>query len=450
MKFVERLTRLETGPRGLIGQLDGSHQLAVEALTPTIVRVLIRKNGQLRLDRTWSIACGRESVPWEGLSRLELPTAAFDREDHDLVTGPVRLRIHPDPYQLEWFYLGKSVLKERSTGSLAFGRRDHRLWHFHQLRPESRFYGLGERSGELDRRGRRFEMRNVDPMGYDARTTDPLYKHFPFYLEQNDTGCFGLFYDNFANCFFDLGQEIDNYHGPFTSYRAADGDFDLYFLASDNLLEVTRSFCWLTGRTYLPPKWSLGYSTTSMHYTDHPQAQRRIEQFLDEAEAHQLELATFKYGSGYTTRDDKRYVFTWNDQKFPDPKALNARFHERGVRLAANVKPVLLADHPAYDQVRPLFVQDSEVDGPEVSQFWDNRGSHLDFSNPDTVAWWQRQAQAQVLEYGFDALWNDNNEYVIWDDEARCHGFGKPFPIGLVRPLMSQWMTRASHEVTQA
>lgn len=444
MKFIEQAGSFERD--GFL--LDGKHPVLVQALTPTVVRVLVRKNGRLRLDRTWCVSQGGE-VPWEGRSRLDITAQPLRLNGTYYDTDQVRLQVHPDPYHLEWFYQGKSVLKERSTGSLAFGRRHHRIWHFHQLRPESRFYGLGERSGEIDRRGRRFEMRNVDPMGYDARTTDPLYKHFPFYIEHNQDGCFGLFYDNLATTVFDLGQEIDNYHGPFTSYRAEDGDFDLYFIAGPNLLEVTRAFSQLTGPTYLPPKWSLGYSTTSMTYTDVDQAQQRLEQFLDESEAHGIETATFKYGSGYTSKEGRRYVFTWNRDKFPDPRAINQRFHQRGIRLAANVKPVLLTDHPDYEEATPLFVQDSQEERQEISQFWDARGSHLDFSNPQTIRWWQQKAEEQLLDYGFDALWNDNNEYVIWDDEARCHGFGRPLPIGLVRPLMSQWMTRASHELLQ-
>lgn len=451
MKFVETASTLVAGRGFAHCDLDQKHQLRVESIRSNLIRVMVKKNRRWRLDRTWSIAQGQASVPWEGIPREDLPgeRGEFAVEGSDFVTPGLRLRVHSDPYHLEWFYRGESVLKERTTGALAFGRRDHRVWHFQRLRPESRFYGLGERSGEIDRRGRRFELRNVDPMGYDARTTDPLYKHFPFYIEHHAHGFVGVFYDNYANSFVDLGQEIDNYHGPFTSYRAADGDFDLYVTVAPTLLEVTRTFSWLTGKTYLPPRWSLGYSTTSMTYTDVDQAQQRLEQFLEESARHEIPVKSFKFGSGYTSREGKRYVFTWNREKFPDPEAINQKFHDRGIRLNANIKPVLLVDHPDYEEIKPLFIRDSEVERQEISQFWDHRGSHLDFSNPATVEWWQRKAQEQLLDLGIDALWNDNNEYVIWDDEARCHGFGKPFPISLVRPLMSLWMTRASHEQVQ-
>ena len=104
------------------------------------------------------------------------------------------------------------------------GRRDHRKHHFMRRHPDERFYGLGEKTGRLERSGRRFEMRNLDAMGYDARTTDPLYKHVPFTItDRGDLGACGLYYDTMAPCWFDLGNEKDNYHPSFRAFRAATG-----------------------------------------------------------------------------------------------------------------------------------------------------------------------------------------------------------------------------------
>jgi alpha-glucosidase len=50
-----------------------------------------------------------------------------------------------------------------------------------------------------------------------------------------------------------------------------------------------------------------------------------------------------------------------------------------------------------------LFIRDSETDAPERSSFWDDEGSHLDFTNPQTVAWWQDGVTRQLLEMGIDS-----------------------------------------------
>ncbi|MCS5781332.1 hypothetical protein LNP24_16590 [Klebsiella pneumoniae subsp. pneumoniae] len=53
-------------------------------------------------------------------------------------------------------------------------------------------------------------MRNLDAMGYNAVSTDPLYKHIPFTITQRSDISYGLFYDNLSSCWLDLGNEIDN------------------------------------------------------------------------------------------------------------------------------------------------------------------------------------------------------------------------------------------------
>ena len=96
-----------------------------------------------------------------------------------------------------------------------------------------------------------------------------------------------------------------------------------------------------------------------------------------------------------------------------------------------------------------LFIRDSQSDAPERSSFWDDEGSHLDFTNPAAVRWWQQGVTQQLLEMGIDSTRNDNNEYEVWDGEARCHGFGRPIAIKHIRPVMPLLMMRASMEAQQ-
>ncbi|CAF4668859.1 unnamed protein product, partial [Rotaria magnacalcarata] len=65
------------------------------------------------------------------------------------------------------------------------------------------YYGLGEKTGPIDKKFRRYRMRNMDAMGYNAEHTDPLYKHIPFYITLRFDCAFGLFYDTTYDCTFD-------------------------------------------------------------------------------------------------------------------------------------------------------------------------------------------------------------------------------------------------------
>lgn len=461
MKTLKNWTLVSQSNEGIELLVDDRHRFCLYVLENDLFRVLIKRDGELALNRTWSIA-PRNDVPWEGRERLcldgfSLPGYRLEQQDHalTLAADSLRVTVH-QPLWLEWEYRSESgewlpLAADRPTSAYQLNAHGDGIAHYQRRYANEQYYGLGEKSGDLNRAGRRFEMRNLDAMGYNAATTDPLYKHLPFTITRREGVSFGMFYDNLSSCWLDLGNEIDNYHLAYRRYQAEAGDMDYYLFVGPQVLDVTKAFVRLTGKTHFGPKWSLGYSGSTMHYTDAPDAQRQLLSFISLCQQHDIPCDSFQLSSGYTSIGNKRYVFNWNYDKVPQPQVMSQAFHDAGLKLAANIKPCLLQDHPQYQQVaeQGLFIRDSETERPERSSFWDDEGSHLDFTNPATVAWWQDNVTRQLLEMGIDSTWNDNNEYEVWDGEARCHGFGQPVAIKHIRPVMPLLMMRASMEAQQ-
>jgi len=461
MKTLKHWTLEHRGPHHVALKVDDRHLFCLYVLETSMFRVLVKRQGELALDRTWSIAPGQD-VPWEGRPResLEgfgLPAFTLDEHEHGLTLATERLRVTVhQPLWLEWEHRDahgawQPLAADRPTSAYLLGGASDGVAHYQRRHADDQYYGLGEKAGDLQRNGRRFEMRNLDAMGYNAASTDPLYKHIPFTITRRPGASFGLFYDNLSSSWLDLGNELDNYHQPYRRYQAEAGDLDYYLFLGPQVLDVTKAFVRLTGKTLFGPKWSLGYSGSTMHYTDAPDAQQQLLKFIELCREHQIPCDSFQLSSGYTSIGAKRYVFHWNHDKVPQPLQLSAAFHAAGLKLAANIKPCLLHDHPQYAQVaeQGLFIRDSESEAPERSVFWDDEGSHLDFTHPRTIAWWQANVTAQLLEMGIDATWNDNNEYEVWDGNARCHGFGQAIAIKHIRPVMPLLMMRASMEAQQ-
>ncbi|MDQ0338261.1 alpha-glucosidase [Caldalkalibacillus uzonensis] len=430
-------------------------------LEEDIFRVLIYQD-DLKLDRTWCVAPGFDDIPFEGRDRLDispftLPPAHSEQDGNYfyVMTKKMKAEINLDGFKISWYFKKENdwipIARDRQTqaynllDSLGEG-----IFHYMERTADEQYYGLGEKTGNVNRYGRRFRMLNMDPMGYDAETTDPLYKHIPFYITRNmeKKYAYGLFYDNLATSVIDFGKEKDNYHGPFRYYHAEGGDLDYYFILGPSVAEVVEKFSWLTGRTAFPPKWSLGYSGSTMTYTESPNSQTALQEFVDSCEQHDILCYSFQLSSGYTTLGNKRCVFHWDRSKFPDPKALTRSFHNKGLKLCANIKPCLLTVHPDYDLLKyeRMFVESRDGKEPEISQFWDGLGSYLDFTNPKTINWWKSSIKKNLLAYGIDSTWNDNNEYEIWDSKAKANGFGKTIEIGLIRPLQTLLMIKSSYE----
>lgn len=439
----------------------GNTMVKVFVLEEDIIRVLFVEN-ELKLDKTWLVAPGMDDIEKEGRDRLDtsvfsLPRFTYSISDDacTIETSKIKVVFDLNGMKASWYAKleDKEVLFARDRKTQAYnisGALGKGVYHYLERDLNDQYFGLGEKSGETDRYGKRYRMMSVDPMGYDAQFTDPLYKHIPFYitLSKNANVFFGIFYDNLSTSIFDMGNELDNYHGYYRYYNGEDGDLDYYIILGPHVKNVTERFSWLTGKTMFMPKWSIGYSGSTMSYTDAPDAQKQLQNFIKDCKEHDIPCDSFQLSSGYTSIGNKRYVFNWNYDKVPTPKELSETFHNSGLKLCANIKPALLVDHPMFEELdeKNMFVLKKDEDRPEIAQFWDELGAYVDFTNKVSYDWWKKQVTEKLLKYGIDSTWNDNNEYEIWDGEARANGFGKEINMSQIRPLQPLLMMKASFE----
>ncbi len=369
-----------------------------------------------------------------------------------LSSAKLRAQITLEPFGIIWEQWNGThwltCCKDRPTYAYATEKRSGQINHWQSRDEHDQYFGLGDKTGPLNKAGRRFRTRQLDALGYNGETSDPLYKHWPFFLGRRaDTGStYGIYYDTLAECAFDFGQEFDNYHELYRATEVHDGDLDYYVFAGPDVPAALSRFVQLIGGTAFPPRWSLGYANTAMALADFPDAQAQIRKFLALAEADKFPLSSFHFGSGYTSRGKQRYVFTWNTDKFPDARGLLQSFKAADVRTMANLKPCLLNDHPSYAAIEADggFIRDTETGRPCLDQFWDGWGAHLDFTRDSDREWWQKNFREQVLDFGIDSGWNDNNEYEIWSETGSSDGNGRAIPIHRSRALHALLMTQAT------
>lgn len=282
-------------------------------------------------------------------------------------------------------------------------------------------------------------------MGYDAKSTDPLYKHLPFYICSNKNGNYGIFYDTHAVSKMDFGKELNNYYGSFKSFTTQD-DALVYYVMTGSVAEITTTFAKLTGRSAMPPKWTLDYCGSTMSYTNAPDADAKLRGFVGVCQQKKVRCGGFYLSSGYTTNKGRRYVFTWDKNKIPQPKELTKYFADNGINLIANIKPAFLTDHPMYEYIasRGWFLH--YADGkPALVPFWAGLGSYLDFTNEGAFDFWTQMVKEQLIDYGIHSTWNDNNEYDITDQSIMACGFGQETQAYLIKPVFPMLMVMASN-----
>ncbi|KAI1326259.1 glycoside hydrolase family 31 protein [Xylariaceae sp. FL0255] len=328
--------------------------------------------------------------------------------------------------------------------------------HYTSYKKDTLHVGLGEKAGPMDLSGRGFAITASDTFGYDAYRTDPLYKHIPLLINATPEGCIGIFSTSHSRAAWAIGSEIDGMWGHFKVYRQAHGGLEEYLFVGKTVADVVRSYAELVGFPLLMPRYMMGYIGGGMKYsmTDEPRGCESIMTFIKQCEEHGMPCSAFQMSSGYTvaeTEPKTRNVFIWNRHRFPDPREFTRECHAHGVRLLANVKPYVLANHPAYPELARTrgFFQDPHTGRVAVARLWSagggesGEGSHLDFTSKAGFNWWYNGVK-DLKHVGIDVMWNDNNEYNIPNDKWQCALETVDVPEGVTSKDIGLW-GRALH-----
>jgi alpha-glucosidase len=426
--FLGDVASYEVGASWVVFDCGGP-KLRVAAVAPKIVRVTLAPD---RVFREESYAVAR---------RGEVRVEVEDRGDAVEVRTPaLRVVVSKTPCRLAFYDAeGRYVCANHPLGmGWAPSRWEgHRVKCWMKLELDDRFYGLGEKALPLDRRRARVTMWNTDAFGYRLGT-DPLYMSVPFFIVLRRGLAYGVFFDNPYRSVFDLGHSSEEWY----SFEAEGGQLDFYVIYGPSVKEVVEGYTELTGRTPLPPLWSLGHQQS--RYSYYPQ-----ERVLEVAERYRREelpcdaiYLDIHYMDGYR-------LFTWDRKRFPDPRGMAEKLRSKGFRLVAIVDVGIKLD-PLYPAFREGVLGDYFVKKPNgdlyVGRVWPGLCAFPDFTKPEVREWWGRQLKALVDE-GVEGIWLDMNEPSVFDvptktvDEDAVHASGPHAKVHNVYALLEAQAT---------
>ena len=362
------------------------------------------------------------------IAALEVPCEETDKSLR-FSTATVTLALKKEPFSFSLLTAAGDCiyrdLPERAFEKDQLGR----LSHFSCMdREKDHFYGFGEKTGHLDKKGRRLRMSPKDAIGHDPENGDPMYKHIPFYIRLNEDRlhALGLFYHNSYDCVFDMGQEISGYWERYCYYQTDGGDIDLFLINGPRMTDVIERYTWLTGRTILPTKQSLGYCASTMYYAElEKDCDQEIYKVIDKHLREQIWIDNFWLASGYSSgeEDGLRYTFNWNRRRFPDPEGFFERMNALGINVICNLKPGVLKNHPyaSYYEERGAFIRTPDGAADATGRWWGGLGRFIDFTGPKGREAWKTLLEENILRKGTKTVWNDNCEMDgIEDRDSQC------------------------------
>ncbi len=285
-------------------------------------------------------------------------------------------------------------------GELELARCRDGFWVSIPLPADVAVYGLGEKTGGLDKRGRTWVMWNADDPIHTPGT-DPLYQSIPVVYIVGETTTHTLFVDSTATVYVDIGEaDQDQIH-----VEVYDDRFEMYWAEDASLPEAVRRYTALTGRAPLPPEWALGFQQCRYSYFPH----ERVTEIADRIRSEQIPCDTLYLDIHYM---DGYRVFTWDGERFPDPASLISDLRQRGFRLVTIVDPGVKRDpqYQAYvDGVENGFFLRNADGTVYTGRVWPGEAAFPDFYSSHVRDWWAGLHRA-LFDAGVAGVWNDMNE----------------------------------------
>jgi len=307
---------------------------------------------------------------------------------------------------------------------------------------EECFFGLGDKSCQLNLRGKKLQNWCTDSFGY-SKDTDPLYRSIPFYFGLNKGLGYGIFFDNTFRSHFDFDEQGTGK----MSFAAAGGEVDYYFFFGPELLSVAEQYAQLTGRPELPPIWSLGFHQCRWSYYPDSRVKEVAQEFRDRQIPCDAIYLDIDYMDGYR-------CFTWNKDYFPQPSKMIKDLKKDGFQTVVMIDPGIREDedYHVYKQGLENDYFCKRTDGElMLGPVWPPNCGFPDFTNPTVRDWWGQLYEELYNENEVSGFWNDMNEpalfkvhHCTFPDEVLHHYEGQQTNHAKAHNIYGQQMSRAT------
>jgi len=376
-------------------------RLQVVALAADLIRVRMQPGATFGPDESWAVV--KTEWPAVPVEIIE------DRTSVRLSTPELIVEVHKFPCAVTIRdRRGEVIVADAPGKGMSWNGREVRVWKV--MPPDEYYYGLGERAGPLEHRGRVYINWNTDAYGYQ-RGTDPLYQSIPFLLALRQGRSYGIFFDNPSRSSFDLGSaRRDQY-----SFGAEEGELNYYVFYGPEPKKVLQRYTELVGRMPLPPKWALGYQQSRWSYEPESRVREIAETFRRRRIPCDVIYLDIDYMDGFRS-------FTVDARKFPNFRQMIADLARIGLKVVAIIDPGI-------KQELGYWVYDEGLKGghfvtlPDGSLYtgvvWPGVCVFPDFTREQTRRWWGDLYRG-LVEAGVAGFWNDMNEPAVFVETDRA------------------------------
>lgn len=382
--------------KGVVFYCENNITSSIQLFGGGIVKVMFTQNDSTFSDKSFA-------VTKEAQQSIKKIHVSEQPQKYEIFTDKLIVRIQKEPFSIH-FYDKYQKLLLGDYQDRGFSQKGKEIASYKTLRHNEQFFGLGEKTGSINRRGKSFRMWNSDKPCYGGNE-DPLYKSIPFFMSNYG---YGIFFDNTHKADFKMGSESND----FFSFEAPDGEMVYYFIYGPTYKQIIKRYVQLTGKPIMPPSWALGFSQCRGMLTN----EKLTREIASEFRKRKIPCDVIYQDIGWT---ENLQDFQWRKDNYLDPVKMLSDLEDKGFKVIVSQDPVVSqSNKEQWSEADSLgyFTRDVRT-GKSYDMPWPWGGNCgvVDFTNPAVANWWGKYQQ-KAIDDGVRGFWTDMGE-PAWSNE---------------------------------
>lgn len=281
---------------------------------------------------------------------------------------------------------------------------------YYELQPDEIVYGLGENVRGMNKRGWRY-VSNCSDNPNHCEHTNSLYGAHNFIMAGDGTdNTFGVFVDIPGKITFDVGYTNTDQ----LVILPEDENYKIYLIEGSSYQEVVREFRELIGRSYIAPRWALGYGQSRWSYFTADE----VREVVREHRSRGIPLDSVYLDIDYMERYKD---FTINRETFADFESLVQEMKEQNIHLVPIIDAGVKKEdgYDVYEEGKENGYFCKDENGEDfIVGVWPGKCCFPDMLNDKAREWFGDKYRI-LIDKGIDGFWNDMNEPAIFYSEKR-------------------------------
>lgn len=281
---------------------------------------------------------------------------------------------------------------------------------YYEMQPDEIVYGLGENVRGMNKRGWRY-VSNCSDNPNHCEHTNSLYGAHNFIMAGDGTdNTFGVFVDIPGKITFDVGYTNTDQ----LVILPEDENYKIYLIEGSSYQEVVREFRELIGRSYIAPRWALGYGQSRWSYFTADE----VREVVREHRSRGIPLDSVYLDIDYMERYKD---FTINRETFADFESLVQEMKEQNIHLVPIIDAGVKKEdgYDVYEEGKENGYFCKDENGEDfIVGVWPGRCCFPDMLNDKAREWFGNKYRI-LIDKGIDGFWNDMNEPAIFYSEKR-------------------------------